>query len=347
MSENETIFKEYLKEKKGFSDFFKQPKSWVILVCVLAGIILLVLFYKSTVLDIMSKEEVSRSIEVVEHDSTWVVKESTPYDVKIVPSITFKIKNTGKRPLQYVSLEGRFEYEDTGKLFNDGAAHACKEPLLPGEVSDEISIKAFFGYSGRSKGHIINNKEWRKIRVKLFARTKGSGPTRIGDIYPIKQEIKGFSGTIDERSFEKIGKTLQMVTVDSIWVDRIRSAKKSIIVPTITFQVKNVGDEPIGDVIFKGEFSFEDNKEKLSDGVTRALEKELAPGETSKDITIKSELGYEATSKAAFIKNPQSWRRVEVKVFAKQKGLAYVLLGTYPIRQDIKGVKVIYQFQQK
>jgi hypothetical protein len=347
MSEDEPIFKEYLKEKKSFSDFLKQPKTWLIFFCVLAGIVLVVLFYKSTVLDIMSKEEVSRSIEVLEHDTVWVVKESTPYDVKIVPSITFKIKNIGKRPLQYVSLEGRFEYEETGKLFNDGAAHACKEPLLPGEVSKKIFIKAFFGYSGRSKGHIINNKEWKKIRVKLFARTKGSGPACIGDSYPIKKEIKGFSGTIDEESFEKIGKTLQLAAVDSIWVDRIRSSKKSIIVPTITFRAKNVGDEPIRDVIFKGEFSFEDNKEKLSDGVTMALENELAPGETSEDITIKSELGYEATSKAAFVKNPQNWRRVEVEVFAKQKDLAYVLLGTYPIRQEIKGVKVIYRFQQK
>jgi len=118
-------------------------------------------------------------------------------------------------------------------------------------------------------------------------------------------------------------------------------------VPTITFKIKNVGEEPVKDVIFKGEFSFQDNEEKLSDGVTPTLEKALGSGETSKDVTIKSELGYEAASKADFIKNSQNWRKVKVRVFAKQIDLEYVLLGTYPIRQEIEGVKVIYQLQQK
>ena len=347
MSENETIFKEYLEEKKGFSHFIKQPKSWLILFGALVGIVLLALFFKSIVLDIMSKEEVAKSIEVVEYDTIWVVKESTPYDVKIVPSITFKIKNTGKKPLQHVSFAGRFEYEETGQLFKDGSAHACREPLLPGEVSDEIIVKGEFGYSGRSKASIKKNKEWKKVRVKLFARTQGSGMVRVGDIYSVKHEIEGFSGTIDEKSFEKIGKSLQLFAVDSIWVDRIRSSKRSIIVPTITFRVKNVGDEPIKDIIFKGEFFFQDNEEKLSDGVTPALEKALGPGETSKDVTIKSELGYEAASKADFIKNGQNWRKVKVRVFAKQIDIEYVLLGIYPIRQEIEGVEVIYQLQQK
>jgi hypothetical protein len=201
-----------------------------------------------------------------------------------------------------------------------------------------------------------NTAEWKKMRAKIFARAKGSGPAQIGDTYPVKQEIEGYTPTAEtkpeertdplaQKSFEKIGKSLQLTAVDSIWVDRIRSKEKSIIVPSITFKVKNVGDEAMEDVFFKGEFLFLDNNEKLGEGNVQALEKPLTPGETSKDVTIISELGYEAASKAAFIHNSKSWRKVKVRVFAKLKDYEYVLMGTYPIRQEIEGVKVIYNFK--
>ncbi len=355
MSENETIFNDYMKEKKDFSHFIRQPKSWLILFTIVLAVVLAALFYKFVILDTMGAKEVTDSIQVVWHDTKWVEKESTPNEVKVVPSITFKIKNTGKRPLEYVNLEGVFEIEETGKVLSDGAAQAFGDkPLQPGETSAEIFIKAFFGYSGRTKASIIDNKEWKQIRVKLFARTKGSPPVAIGEIYSIKREIEGLTtagqteltGAVD-KSFEKIGKTLRIVAQDSIWVDRLKSTEKSIIVPSITFQVKNVGNEPIQDVIFKGEFIFQDNGEKLSEGVVEALKEPLAPGETGGDISLRSELGYEATSKAAFVKNPQNWRKMDVKIYAKQKDLEYVLLATYSIRQEMEGVKVIYQFQQK
>ncbi|MDQ1353652.1 MAG: hypothetical protein QG657_3958 [Acidobacteriota bacterium] len=355
MSENETLFEDYMQEKKGFSDYIRQPKSWLTLFTIVMVILLAALFYKSVILDTMSPKEVADSIQVVWHDTKWVEKESTPNEVKVVPSITVKIKNTGKRPLEYVNLEGVFEIEESGKVLSDGAAQAFSDiPLQPGETSSDIFIKAFFGYSGRTKASILENKEWKQIRVKLFARTKGSPPVAIGEIYPIKREIEGLSAADQtqltgaaEKSFEKIGKALRIVTQDSIWVDRLKSPEKSIIVPSITFQVKNVGNEPIQDVFFKGEFIFQDNGEILSEGVVEALKEPLAPGETSNDIFLRSELGYEATSKAAFVKNPQDWRKVDVKIFAKQKDLEYVLLATYSIRQEVEGVKVVYQFQQQ
>jgi hypothetical protein len=248
---------------------------------------------------------------------------------------------------------------ESGIVHSDGVNQAFKEPLKPGEVSGEIFIKAFYGYSAKSKDSFMKNiNEWEKMNVKLFASTKGSGHAEIGDIYPIKQRIEGIPDTsitkgeeeqeiLDKKSFEKVGKALQIAGHDSIWIDRFKSANKCTIVPSIVIQVKNIGNEPMKDVFFKGEFIFQDNGEKLSEVVVKTLEKALPQGETSKDISIKADLGYVATSKAEFIKNNQTWRGVEVKIYAKQKDYNYVLLGTYPIRQEIEGVKVIYKFQQK
>ncbi|MCP4149265.1 MAG: hypothetical protein GY757_16070 [bacterium] len=353
MSENSPIFEEYTNEPS-LANFLKKPKSWLIIFGILLGIILIAVFYKSAIIDYMPPEEVAKSIEVVWQDTKWVEKESTPYEIKIVPTISFKIKNAGTRPLQYVNFQGIFEFLDTDKPpHSDGGIRAFSEPLKPGETSEKLFIKAFYGYTGKSKASFANNTEnWKKMRVKLYARTKGSPPVQVGDTYPVKQVVDGYESkntgastaekdaTVDAKSFERLGKSLQVTLLNSIWVDKLRSKAKSIIVPSITFQVKNLGKEPMKVVYFKGIFLFRDNGEELGQGLKLVMEKSLAPGEQTEEIFLQSELGYEATSKAAFIKNIQKWRKVDVKLFAKQKGYEYVLMGTYPIRQEIEGVKV-------
>ena len=362
MSESETIFKEYLNEEKGFSHFIKQPKSWMIMFCVVVGIILLGVFIKTVIMDTMTPEEVTKSIEVVWQDTKWLDKDVTPNEVTVVPSIRFKVKNVGPKPLEYVNFEGVFRIEETDKELGSGGALEFKDGLEPGEESGEIFIKSNFGYAGSSKANILKNKEWKQVRVTLYARTKGSGPAVIGEIYTIKKVIDGLTVTADasdvsdaraegektelqEKSFEKIGKSLQIFEQDSVWVERSRvlTTKKVTIVPSITLRVKNVGGEPMQDVIFKGEFLFEDTGQKLSEGTATALKKALAPGEISKDISIQSDLGYDGKSKAAFVRNPQDWRRMKVKIFAKQRDYEYVLLGIYPIQQKVEGIKVVYE----
>lgn len=368
MSENETIFKEYLDQEKGFSHFIKKPKSWLIIFSVVVGILLLAFFIKAVIMDTMTPEDVTKAIEVTWQDTVWVDKEVTPNEVKVVPSIRFKVKNVGPKTLEYVNFEGVFRIEETDKELGSGGALEFKDGLEPGKESGEIFIKSNFGYSGSSKAAILKNKEWKQIRVTLYARTKGSGPAVIGDTYRVKKVIAGLAETpetpdaaeasgasdaqaegekteLQKRSFEKIGKALQIVDLDSVWVEksRVLTAKKVTLVPSITFRVKNVGGEPMEDVIFKGEFWFEDTGEKLSEGTAAALKKALSPGEIGEDISIRSDLGYDATSKAAFVRNPQDWRRVKVKIFAKQLDYEYVLLGIYPIQQKVEGIKVVYE----
>ncbi len=307
-------------------------------------------------MDTMTPEEVTKSIEVVWQDTIWLDKDVTPNEVKVVPSIRFKIKNVGPKTLEYVNFEGVFRIEETDKELGSGGALKFKDGLEPGEESGEVFIKSNFGYAGSSKAAIMKNKEWKQVRVTLYARTKGSGPAVIGDIYRVKKVIDGLEETSDaavegektelqKASFEKIGKALQIFDQDSVWVEksRVLKSKKVTIVPSITFRVKNVGPEPMKDVIFKGEFLFEDNGETLSEGTATGLKKALAPGEIGMDISIQSDLGYDATSKAAFVRNPQDWRRVKVKIFAKQLDYEYVLLGVYPIQQKVEGIKVVYE----
>lgn len=187
MSENNGLFQE-IGEKK---PLYQNGKFWASILLVAVGIALALLFYKTVIEDTMTDKEVAESVQVVWHDSIWVDKMVRPDEATIVPSFSFKIKNTGKRPLQYVGFNCIFLFADTGENLTDGFVEAVKRPLAPGEVSDEIFVKGFYGYRATSKAAFIKNMpNWKPVNVKVYAKSKNSGQVLLGT-YPIQKKIEG------------------------------------------------------------------------------------------------------------------------------------------------------------
>jgi hypothetical protein len=350
------LFKEYLeKEEGGGPGFFKKPRTWVTLVSAVVGIILAVLIYRS-ITSGMTGEEVINSVAIAWHDTTWMDKEVTPQEVKIVPAIRLKIKNVGQRPLKYMDLEAVFRLVESGDLHGDGMARLfSKKSLLPGETSEEILIKSLYGYSAKSRASFFQNKaEWKKMQAKLYARANGSNLVPIGDVYPIKQVIEGYDETLPsanelpgdypDEATRELAHSLRIVEQDSLWVDKLATAEQIIVVPTLTFAIKNMGQSPQHELYFKGVFKYEDTGEVLSEGLTPAFKTPLAPGQTSEPITIKADFGYTATSKEAFFKGDQQrWRFLKMNLYTKSKESNWALLGIFPIKAKIQGVNVVYR----
>jgi len=146
--------------------------------------------------------EHGEQLKIVSQNSIWVNKKISPYEVTIVPSITIKIKNIGKKPLKNVQYSGDFLYKDGGGLLGDGITQIYTTPLDPGKTSEEILIKSSHGYKASSKkAFITNKKKWKEIKVKVFARIS-SVLVKIGE-YPIKQEIEGIKNIPGSESEEK------------------------------------------------------------------------------------------------------------------------------------------------
>ncbi len=187
MSENNELFKD-LPQK---IPFYKNSKFWASILLVAVGIALILLFYKTVIQDTMSDEELAASVQIVWHDSIWVDKKVRPDEATIVPSFTFKIKNTGQRPLQYVGFNCVFVFDESGENLTDGYVEAVKTPLAPGEVSGEIFVKGFYGYRATSKPAFIKNMpNWKPVKVKVYAKSKNSGQVLLGT-YPIEKKIEG------------------------------------------------------------------------------------------------------------------------------------------------------------
>ena len=187
MSEKQDMFKD-LPEKP---PFYKTAKFWTAALLVAVGVALVLLFYRTVIQDTMTDKEVAESIQIVWHDSTWVDKKVRPDEATIVPSFTFKIKNTGQRPLQYVGFNCIFIFEESGENLTDGYVEAVKKPLAPGTVSDEIFVRGFYGYRATSKAAFIKNiANWKPVKVKVYAKSKNSGQVLLGT-FPIQKKIEG------------------------------------------------------------------------------------------------------------------------------------------------------------
>lgn len=186
MTESKKAFEFEQKEP-----WYRQTKFWLMLVVAVAGVILALIFSHSVIKDTWSAEEISRSIQIVWHESKWVDKRAKPGEAVIVPSITFRVKNTGTRSLQYVDFQCIFAFVEGGENLSDGFIQAIRDPLAPGQESGEIFIKSFYGYTASSKEAFIkNSQEWRKVKAKIFAKSKGSEYVLLG-VFPVEQAIEG------------------------------------------------------------------------------------------------------------------------------------------------------------
>lgn len=139
----------------------------------------------------ISPEELKSSIELIDIETRWEKKYYQPWPPKLilVPAISFKVKNTGEKPLTYVYFNGIFrqvgEKENLGDNFVAGIRG---EPLKPGEVSGEITLQSNFGVEGDNVEHFKNNPEWKTAEVRIFAKSKGSQYALLGT-YTISKKI--------------------------------------------------------------------------------------------------------------------------------------------------------------
>lgn len=159
----------------------------------------------------MSAEELTASVELVDIDTRWEKKYYQPWPPKLhlVPAISFKIKNVGEKPLQYVYCNGIFKLEDEKTNLGDNfVAGIGGKAVNPGETSEIISLQSFFGMKGQNLAHFKSNPAWQTAEVKIFFKSKGSQFVLMGE-YKISKKIN-FSEpepvSMDPKPKEKIKK---------------------------------------------------------------------------------------------------------------------------------------------
>jgi len=349
------IIEKLQEDRCTWDNFYRRPKFWITVIMVVVAFFLvreLVHQQRQSI----SSTELAQSLELVSTETRWVNKEVTPYRVKIVPSVTFTVRNKGDRAIGNLKFVGIFLFTDSGEQMSDGVTPLMPKPVNPGETTDKITIKALYGYSASSKAAFMRNKsKWKPIKVRILAQTS-AGFAPLG-VVPVRQVIEGIAGDIDKdeavemddrmQKALKLGGSLQVMETESRWEDKKVTRSQAVIVPVIRFRLKNTGETPLHHLVLKGVFEFEKDGRQLTVGKTEALSELLVPGKISDEIALRGEFGYSASSKAAFVHNRANWDAVRVRIFARSSQSADALLGVFPISREIEGVKVMYRSTQR
>ena len=129
----------------------------------------------------------------------------------------------------------------------------------------------------------------------------------------------------------------EVLDLQSKWVKKYYSPwpQKLILVPSISFQVKNLSDRPLKYVYFNAVFKQMGEVESRGDNLYTAMTKKpLLPGEVSDVIVMKSNYGVEGKNLLDFKRNP-GWNPWTINLFVKVKGSRYALLGEWNISKEI------------
>lgn len=132
----------------------------------------------------ISTEELKNSIEIIDVETKWVSKEyrAWPPKLVLVPVISFRVKNISDKPLTYINFNAIFKFKDETKNLGDNFLAAIrKKPVMPGEVSQVITLKSNFGVEGKTLDSFKNNPYWKPVVVRLFARSFGSEFVLLGE----------------------------------------------------------------------------------------------------------------------------------------------------------------------
>ncbi len=136
---------------------------------------------------------------------------------------------------------------------------------------------------------------------------------------------------------EDLEASIEVVDVDTFWTDKYYQPwpPRLILVPAISFRVKNVTDKSLKYINFNANFRFMGDYENLGDAFLAAIRNNpIPPGEKSDIITLKSNYGVEGKSLATFEDNPH-WKTVLVRLFAQSKGSQFLPMGEYEISRRI------------
>lgn len=136
---------------------------------------------------------------------------------------------------------------------------------------------------------------------------------------------------------EDLKNSLEITDIRTSWVSKYYQPwpPRLVLVPQITFTVKNVGDTPLRFVNFNAVFKFKGEEENLGDNYLATIrDRALNPGETFDPITLSSNFGVDGRD-LEHIKGSPLWKPTQVRLFASSRGSGFALLGEWDISRDI------------
>ena len=111
---------------------------------------------------------------------------------KLVPTIVFRVSNTGSTALGQVQFNCLFkrvgDREERSEVVLRGASVGAKD-LAPGATTGPITARATEGYTGTEpRVTMLSNRLFVDFKVEIFGKASSAAPVKLGE-FPIKRQL--------------------------------------------------------------------------------------------------------------------------------------------------------------
>ena len=131
-------------------------------------------------------------------------------------------------------------------------------------------------------------------------------------------------------------KGLEIVDASTGWYDAGPVNGQNKLVPSISFKLKNVSDQPLVALQINAVFRRLNDKDEWGSAFIAVTKSDgLQPGATSQPIAINSQLGYTGTDPRAQMLQHSQFVDAKVDLFAKYASLQWVRIGERPIERRL------------
>lgn len=179
-------------------------------------------------------------------------------------------------------------------------------------------------------------------------------PQRFGSKFWVKFTVIAFiiffaylfkTSVLDDRVEPKtLLSSIEIFDISSHWIVKEKvdepDFKGIVLVPEISFRIRNVGKEELRYVMIIGVFRLLNTTKPMGEGFQMLFNQPFAPGKESDRVVLTSPFGYRATSKEAFDKNSRNWRSSSVDIYVKSRNSGMLLLKTFYINRRIDGLNL-------
>jgi hypothetical protein len=136
------------------------------------------------------KVDLAANLQVEDVSTGWRDTGMVNGQNKLVPSITFKLKNVSDQPLPVLQMNVLFRRANEDTEWGSGfVTVAGSEGLAPGTVSSPLTVNSHLGYTGSEpRQQMLSNSQFVDARVQLFGKYASTQWVKVGE-YPVSRRL--------------------------------------------------------------------------------------------------------------------------------------------------------------
>jgi hypothetical protein len=134
--------------------------------------------------------DLSTGLQVDAVSTGWFDAGNVDGKKKLVPEISFRLKNTSDRKLTMLEVNALFRRVGDEDEWGSGFVTAAgSSGLAPGVITGVITVRSRLGYTGIESGaEMLDNSHFVDARVVLLAKYRSTNWTRLGE-YSITRRL--------------------------------------------------------------------------------------------------------------------------------------------------------------